>query len=230
MVVNGIGGIGKSSLLMKFLQIAHEAQSFTAWLDGRSTAHTPQGFVRALPPSWRDPAFGLSMASHHAVLAIDNYDAAYSLDTWLREVYLPTFPSENLLVILASRHNFLQRWRIDAGWQKRVIGIELTPLTLSDIRLWQKKSVPASRHAALSAESLYQQTLGLPLALALSLDVPGGELSEKLPVIWDDVEVISPYRPAIDVLALMAFANWDNLQAVLGYPLSSADYNALARI
>ncbi len=227
--VTGIGGIGKTSLLMKFLQMAQEADSYTAWLDGRAIDHTPQGFVSALPAFWQVPQFGLSLGGHHAVLAVDNYEEAYGLDTWLREVYLPTFPSENVLVILGSRHSFLQRWRVDAGWRKRVIELELLPMTIHDVRAWQQLSQSPDK-AALPAESLYQRTLGLPLALALCLDFPAAELSEQLPAIWDDLEENSPYRPAIDVLALMAFANWDQLQRILGYPLSTLDYSALARI
>lgn len=224
--VSGIAGIGKSTLLLKFLQMAQESGALTAWLDARALEPTPQAFLTALPAPFHGPEFAQRLEHQHALLAVDNFDDAYGIEPWLREVLLPMFPSQNLMVVAGSRHSVVPRWRVDPGWQRRTLDFSLHPFSLSEVRQWQNEAGPIPG----AAESLYHETHGLPLTLALSLEAPGVNAAARLPALWDEPVADSPSRLAADVLALVLVAQWDFLQTILDRPVSTAEYHALGRL
>ncbi|POB11862.1 hypothetical protein CO251_02685 [Sulfobacillus sp. hq2] len=227
--LHGIGGIGKSTLLLRFFQIARDAGALTAWLDARTVDNTAQSFLSALPSVFHSTTLASQLTAQHAVLAIDNYDEIYGLDAWLREVLLPSWPSHNLLVVLASRQSILSRWRLDPGWQRRAIDLPLKPFTLAEIRQWQA-NVSRTPTQEIPAETLYEQTRGLPLALALSLETPSIPDTTGLPALWNDLDEHSPSRDAIDILALTLVAPWNFIQEILHRPVSLAEYQSLSQL
>lgn len=100
------GGAGKTALLQRFRDLALDAGVDCVRVDGRDVQATPGGFVAALAGSLdgaTDPVEALATVDR-AVLLVDTYESLDSLDSWLRENFLPRLP-RNVLVVAAGRRH-----------------------------------------------------------------------------------------------------------------------------
>jgi hypothetical protein len=107
--VHGIGGIGKSTLLAAFASRARAEGAAVIELDGRAIEPTEPGFLREL-----GAAIGVDLASaaegaHHlgrlgtrVILMLDTYERLRLLDTWLRQMFVPSL-SDNVRIVLCGR-------------------------------------------------------------------------------------------------------------------------------
>jgi hypothetical protein len=131
--VSGMGGIGKSSLLLQCLQIAEETGIFCVWLDARTCTESPSGFLATLHsllfPSFHpretvaNPISDIvgTLNERRTLLCIDNYDHLQKIDGWLREAFFPELPARNLLIILAGRQDLMVEWQFDPAWRERLV-------------------------------------------------------------------------------------------------------------
>lgn len=231
--VTGMGGIGKSTLLLHLLHRAQSRNALTAWVDGRTCYRTPRGFLEALPEAfeeWRRQPD----AHPPLVLAIDNYEELQVLEGWLREVFLTGLPETGLLVMVASRANLMSQWLLDPGWRHRVTVWALegfTPTEIEDFlvrRHWPKQDI---RRA-------HQLALGHPLSLAVAAEARSRfsrQPSEELaPLVRETLsarllrEITDPdLQPLVDALTLMAGASLDRLRRVLQQRITARQYQAL---
>lgn len=176
--IHGLGGIGKTSLLRQWKQLASENNVPVVSIDARDFAPTPQAFCEALREALNGalalsiavPATALFQAiatlNSRLVLQIDSFERLSALDHWLREGFLPRLPA-NAMVMMASREPLPLAWHSDAGWREmvKIVALEGLSRAESDDYL-QKRGVEAGAQA-----QLVEWTHGHPLALSLAADV-----------------------------------------------------------
>lgn len=161
--VSGPGGVGKSSLLRRFEQIAAEA-GVRCWLvDARTLPAGPAAVAAALVPDDEPDGRG--------VLLVDTYELLRPLDDWIRTGVLPRL-SADTLVVIAGQDPPTPAWRTDDGWGPLMRHLPLRNLTPSESTAYlSARAVPPSLHA-----DAVKFTHGHPLALALALV---GEVLER---------------------------------------------------
>ena len=112
--IHGLVGSGKSALVRQFAMPAWAGDPIVIALDCREVEPTERGFLAALD----DAAGGfddidgdgvvlrriarLGRLAERVVLCLDHYEVLRLLDTWLRQVLVPSLP-DNLSLVLAGR-------------------------------------------------------------------------------------------------------------------------------
>ncbi|WP_309715323.1 hypothetical protein, partial [Armatimonas sp.] len=159
--VFGPGGVGKTTLLRRWASLCAEQGVVFTSLSGRELEPTPEGFRAALRLAGFDET-----TTVRRVLFVDGYEAAQSLEGWLRGVFLPSLSGETL-VVLAGRKPVAPAWRSDPQWQGLVRTLPLRNLSPDESREFlQRNGIPEEIHEALLAA-----THGYPLALTLAKEV-----------------------------------------------------------
>ena len=233
----GMGGIGKSTLLIRLLQLAQEHAAVTGWVDARTCYRTPRGFVEALPPSYQE-WLAANLPRPKLVLGVDNFEELQVLEGWLREIFMGSMPDKNVLLIVASRNNLMEVWYTDLVWRPY---IDVWPLSgFSDVEVddfLTRRSVSNPTRI----KNLIGPAANHPLALALVSDAMarynGEDVSEIQNLV---VETLSgrfireianeDLQPLIDVLTLLAESNQDLLQRVLQRRVPVGQYHALMQL
>jgi hypothetical protein len=132
------------------------------------------------------PSASVSVAlarQQSVLLLIDTYERLSSLDTWLRDTFLPQLPRKSL-VVLAGRHIPDPAWSTDPGWHDLVRLVGLRNLSPADSRAFlDARGIAGAHHTA-----VLDFTHGHPLALALVADlVTRGSLDSFRPEQTPDV-------------------------------------------
>ncbi len=157
--VHGPGGIGKTTLLQQFRIHALDAGRTVVALDGRAVDCSPEGFRGTF-----DDALTPRTAGPFALL-VDGYDRLFALDDWMRQTFIPSLPSD-CVVVLVSRDPPAAPWRTDLGWRALSGVCRLGPLDDSESAdLLTRFAVPVGLHPRLTALGR-----GHPLTLALLAD------------------------------------------------------------
>jgi hypothetical protein len=169
--VYGPGGVGKTTLLKAFGQLAEQLGAGVILVDARETEATPEGFLAAvqraleLPPD-ADPLEALAAQAQRQVLLVDTYESFAALDGWLRESFMPQLPAQ-MLAVLAGREPPALGWRTDLAWQTLLHVIPLRNLSPEESRAYlDSRRVPAEQQQPVLAF-----THGHPLALSLVADM-----------------------------------------------------------
>ncbi|WP_329074615.1 ATP-binding protein [Streptomyces niveus] len=155
--LHGMGGVGKSTLLLRFADEARSHGSAVRTVDMRCTDATPDAFWAALtaqgPPE------------EAQLLLIDSAESLGSLERWLREEFLPRMPT-HLLVVVGSRRPPETEWRTDPQWWHALRSIRLSGMSDAEAALvLRNRGVPE-----MSVAEIVRASHGLPLALALFAD------------------------------------------------------------
>lgn len=241
----GLAGMGKSSLIMEMMRVARQAGLNTLWIDGRSSPHTPVGFLHDTEELVRrhfgvrpaDPGSGLEiLTAHRTILAIDNFDDIDVLDGWFREDFLPRLPNRGVLILLGTRHSLSEHWFVDGAWRQRVVNFSLGPLSLQERYTY-------AQHAGIElnpeTRAVIQRSKGHPLSLALNVEVIKQSLRESKTLqnfsetITADLmrEVTDPeLQPLLDVLTILPAANHELISQILANPVQRHHYQALSRL
>ena len=235
--VTGMGGIGKSTLLMRLLQLALDAHAVAIWVDGRACYRTPKGFWDSLPSEFRT---WQNMGEHRPklIIAVDNFEEIQVLEGWLREVFMASLPATGVLFLVAARTNLMHTWAEDPVWQDHVEVWRLEGLNAKEIdQFLLKHRVPKNKHVI----ELVGKVSGHPLTLALTLDaINRGQPYKPQEVRHLVAETVSArlireltdpeLEPLIDVLTLVRESNQDLLQRILRCRISTRQYHALRRL
>lgn len=168
--LHGPGGMGKTTLLREFTQIAADAGRTHLLLDGRHLDASPAGFLTALQLALRLPpeANPLEAVANlpNLILLLDTYELLSPLDGWLRENFLPQLP-ERALVVIAGRQPPPAAWRADDGWGELTRIISLRNLRPDESAGYLRdQDVPEDE-----VEHILGVTYGHPLALSLAADL-----------------------------------------------------------
>lgn len=167
----GVGGIGKTTLLRRFIRCCQATQIRSIYLDARNLEPSSPAFIDALHDILGLPSSDRSLealATHlsRTVLLVDTYETLEPIDEWFRETFLPHLPMSTPIV-LASRLSPNAAWRTDAGWRSLIKIVPLRNLSPTESQSYlTRRQVPiADRQAILDF------THGHPLALSLIVDV-----------------------------------------------------------
>jgi hypothetical protein len=208
--IHGPGGIGKSSLLDRFAQLAEDADATVVRIDGRTLEPAPPSMLEAMRASLDVPDGDAAITCTHGrvVLLVDTYDRLAPIDDWVRTRLVPRLPT-SALTVLAGRTPPDPAWRSDPGWGDLLRVVSLRNLTPLESRAYLA--------AAGVDDSLYERIVaashGHPLGLALITDLVarGGEVDiDPLPadlvgiLLRQFVEIVpsEPHRRTLEVCAL----------------------------
>ncbi|WP_019499233.1 hypothetical protein [Pseudanabaena sp. PCC 6802] len=190
--VFGPGGVGKTSLLEQFCRICEQHQIRSLYIDTRNIEPTPESFLSSLrtilglEPT-DSPLQAFADRSDCLIILLDTYETLEPLDDWIRETFLPQL-TENVLVVIASRHAPAPAWRSDSGWQSLVRVVPLRNLSPEESQAYlTKRDVPELQH-----QSVLEFTHGHPLALSLVADVfeQGHDIQFQTDVEPDIVKIL----------------------------------------
>jgi DNA-binding winged helix-turn-helix (wHTH) protein len=168
--MRGVPGMGKSRLLDVFAARARRRGATVVRLEAHSIEPTEGGFLIALAaalggtsPAVEAVAERLTRLTAPVVLAVDAYEELRLLDTWLRQVFVPSLPA-HVRVLLVSREPPIGRWLAAPEWQDLFVSVVLEPLPATDaIGLLRLAGIDAE-----SARGLYRFAGGHPLTLTLA--------------------------------------------------------------
>jgi DNA-binding response OmpR family regulator len=154
--LRGAPGLGKSRLLDVFVARARARGVTVVRLDGHAIEPTEAGFRHALTSAPIGPGT-------RVVIAIDAYEDLRLLDTWLRQVFVPSLPATTR-VLLVSREQPVGRWLSAPEWsglfQSAVLDTLPPPAALD---LLTQAGIPLE-----SARRINAVASGHPLALTLA--------------------------------------------------------------
>jgi DNA-binding CsgD family transcriptional regulator len=169
--VHGPGGIGKSRLIAALETSIVPKIGFVS-LDCREIEPTPRGYLAALgtaldaddgEPQLDAVAARLGAGAGRTVLALDTYESAGLIDSWMRRTFVPALP-ETVLTIIAGRMPPNPAWLTTPGWQDLFWEIELRALPPADAeRMLVARGIDRPR-----ARRVNRFARGHPLALELA--------------------------------------------------------------
>jgi hypothetical protein len=225
--LHGPGGVGKTTLLNQFGQLARQAGVSVWSVDARNVEPTPEAFQASLAlalgsSSAQPPAEALAQQQGRGVLLVDTYELLTPLDGWLRDRFLPQL-SEQVLTVLASRHAPAPAWRADPGWQPLLRTVTLRNLAPEEGRDYLiQRQVPVE-----DLSSVLEFTHSYPLALSLVADLYDQrsgfhfqplEAHDVVKLLLEQLLQRAPgpaHRAALEVCALVRVATEDLLAELL---------------
>jgi hypothetical protein len=247
--VSGMGGIGKSALLLQFLSMAQDKEIHSIWMDGSACKESPNGFVESLhdiiflgnrtavPPQKPMQEIIEAISGQRTLLCIDNYDPINRIEGWLREVFLPEFPAVGFLMVLAGRQKLSLEWQNDMAWRGRLKPMRLEPLSPNHVFKYFSNLGLDNRE---EIESLVQDTHGHPLAMALVADnmnraeplsKTGNWPVSRLVSAQLLREVVTPdLHQVLDVLSILPHTNQEILNRLLPSPLTADQFYRLTQL
>jgi AAA ATPase domain len=223
--LHGPPGIGKTTLLDVFAEIAAEVGASVVRLDGRDLVPSPQAVLQALEVlEVLEGGSTIVQPSHdrRIVIMFDTYERLASLDEWIRTWLVPRLPATTLTV-LAGRAAPDSAWRADPAWRELLRVVSLRNLSPADSRQYLRAcGVDPARF-----DQLVDLAHGHPLGLSLlaDVDVRGGEAAAD-PLTPDLVRTLlrrfveivpsDQHRHALEVCALARVTTEALLREVLG--------------
>ena len=246
--ISGIGGIGKSTLLLRFLNMAQDEHRLCIWLDGRSCTSTPDGFLEAIytfliqkVPGYASEKTSITdiatfISEQSTVLCVDNFEHLHRINGWLREVFLPELSASDLLVIFVARQELGMEWKNHLAWRNRIRYIRLTPISSLEAREYFTL-VGLDIYPEL--DNLIYETKGLPLAMALSAERFKLPLHHS-PTSWPISHLVSAellrevvssdLQEIIDLLCILPQSNVELLSELLHSSISNQQLHELSRL
>ena len=178
MHIQGIPGIGKTHLLNALVASVGGKGIFVARVDARWCEPSPAALCRAIcreigAPETKetedseDPAAvaaSLSNRAKRTLLVLDSYESFRLLDSWLRQVFLPSL-GDSVRTILSSREPPRPAWRIAPAWRGMFDSMLLETFSPEvALEYLTSEGVPEA-----AARELNRVARGHPLALSLGL-------------------------------------------------------------
>jgi hypothetical protein len=181
MHIQGIPGVGKTHLLSALAASFGGNGVSVVRIDARWCEPSPAALCRAIcreigASESEDPAVvaaSLSDRAKRTLLVLDSYESFRLLDSWLRQVFLPSL-GDSVRTILSSRESPRPAWRIAPAWRGLFDSMVLETFS-SEVALeyLNSEGVPEG-----NARELNRLARGHPLGLSLGLAVysAGGEV------------------------------------------------------
>jgi hypothetical protein len=214
--LHGPGGIGKSTLLLRFADESRRMGLPVSWA-GPAPDHSPP-----------DDACPAADPTDPPVILIDDFDLTDNVggreqpERWLRDTLLPGSPVGTVIVV-ASRRPPSVAWRADLGWNDILLPLPIGALSPAEsTRMLRAHDVPEERQ-----ESVRRLAGGNPLALRVAAQTvvadPDARTDEDLHrslalSIYGQLIGDIPsraHRHALEVCAHAATTNEDLLRAAI---------------
>lgn len=247
--ISGIGGIGKTTLLIEMAKVARYYAPRVLWLDGEVGLTTSWAFLTSLEMSLeteygtkRDHGAALlpylvsELSKQRTVLLIDNCENMDSLEGWLLSSFLPKLQSANVLLICASRKKLSLKWKTNPYLGSRIKELPLQVFTRSQVYDY----LAGAGFSAERKRDIAEMTEGHPLALALAVDFllspQGAEQSiwRELPSLLSAEFLRETASPSLynvlTVLSLLPVADQGMLHALIEHALEDSDFNRLTAL
>lgn len=247
--ISGIGGIGKTTLLVEMAQQCRNSSALALWMDGQGELASSSAFLSSLEASleseygrYRTPETALlphivaELSKQRTVLLLDNGECLDRLEGWLLSSFLPRLPSTGVLLAIASRSGLPPKWRANPYWSSR---IESFPLKL----FTREQSLNYLRESGLETEiqmEIARKTDGHPLLLALTADLlrsserdtrsPLNDIPAMLSGDWLREAASPSLHRALTVLSLLTAADQSALDELLDDPIEISAYHELGRL
>lgn len=172
MHIQGIPGIGKTHLLNALAASTGGKSVFVVRIDARWCEPSPAALCRAISSEIGASesedstvvATRLSDRAKRTVLVLDSYESFRLLDSWLRQVFLPSL-GDSVRTILSSREPPRPAWRIAPAWRGLFDSMLLETFS-PEVAVEYLTSQGVQEH---SARELNRIARGHPLALSLGL-------------------------------------------------------------
>lgn len=174
--VHGPAGVGKSTLLRRFADLAADAGLAALVVDVRDAPPVPDALSAALAPA-------LDASGAVAVVLLDTYESlGDDVDAWFRDHLLTVLAAE-VRVVVAGQRPPSTAWRTDPGWSTLLRAIRLDNLSAEECRAF----LQVRRLDAATLPDVMASTHGHPLALALMAEVleRGGSAAQPTPDVID---------------------------------------------
>lgn len=244
--ISGIGGIGKTTLLMEMARGAERASAISLWLDGLGETSTSGAFLTSLemtleseygrrrPENMPLLAFVVAeLSRQRTVLLLDNGERLDRLEGWMLSSFLPKLASAQVLLAVASRSGLPLKWRTNPYWGPRVRDLPLRPFTRREVQAYL-------RHSGLAEEvqaEIARKAEGHPLLLALTVDLMRShreDAGRRIPSLVTAELLREAAAPrlhrALTAMSLLPSADVPTLNRLLDEPLDIADDHALGRL
>src|ERR1700758_4021165 len=172
MHIQGIPGIGKTHLLNAQAASIGGKGVFVVRIDARWCEPSPAAWCRAIcreigAPESEDSAVvatSVSDGAKRTLLVLDSYESFRLLDSWLRQVFLPSL-GDSVRTILSGREPPRPAWRIAPAWRGLFDSLHLETFSPEvALEYLTSEGVPED-----SARELNRVARGHPLALSLGL-------------------------------------------------------------
>src|SRR5215468_5337082 len=172
MHIQGIPGIGKTHLLNTLGASIGGKGVFVVRMDARWCEPSPAALARALcreidvseSEDYEVVATSLSNGAKRTLLVLDSYESFRLLDSWLRQVFLPSL-GDTVRTILSSREPPRPAWRIALAWRGLFDSMVLETFSPdAALEYLTSAGMPEGR-----ARELNRVARGHPLALSLGL-------------------------------------------------------------
>jgi DNA-binding winged helix-turn-helix (wHTH) protein len=170
--IQGIPGIGKTHLLNALAARLRGNGAFVVRMDARWCEPSPAALCRAIceqigASESEDPAVvaaSLSNRAKRTLLVLDSYESFRLLDSWLRQVFLPSL-GDSVRTILSGREPPRPAWRIAPEWRGLFDSMLLETFSPKvALEYLTSEGVPEG-----NARELNRVAHGHPLALSLGL-------------------------------------------------------------
>ncbi|MFF2154814.1 AAA family ATPase [Paenibacillus chitinolyticus] len=247
--LSGMGGIGKSALMLQFTSLARQEGATAIWLDGRSCADSPAGFMEALHHSYlsnpqarhtSDSSFQeliTAIAARKTILCIDNYEAIQRIEGWLLEVFLSSLPAADLLVVIAARQDLSAGWVGNLAWSSRCRRVHLGAFSREEALHYLRQR---GWNDTNEMNQLISHSRGLPLAMALFVERLRYPEAQPGSFAWPVSMQISAgmlreaasdeFKDLIDMLCIVPHATPEWLGRFLGAPLTSVELQRFCQL
>src|SRR5262245_8735509 len=142
-------------------------------IDCRSVEPTSRGLLSELSDALGEPLSSVEDVAHRlssfgetVAIVLDTYEVFVLLDTWIRQVFIPSLPV-NARLAIGSRNPPSAAWRTAPGWQGLFRSLPLEPLPEADaLRYLASSGIPAD-----VARRINGVARGHPLALSMSASI-----------------------------------------------------------
>lgn len=167
----GPGGVGKTTLVRKFVTLCEELGVLPIYVDARDVEPAPEAFLGALGTALGtdatvSPIQYLAERNGRQVILIDTSEVLLPIDYWLSNVFLPQL-TDNTMIVLAGRRQPSPAWYADPGWRSLIRVVPLRNLSRDESTLFlDKRGIPGDQ-----VQPVLDFTHGHPLALSLVADV-----------------------------------------------------------
>ncbi|MHB1628167.1 MAG: NB-ARC domain-containing protein [Bacilli bacterium] len=247
--ISGIGGIGKTTLMMDLADAGRQTSALTIWLDGRMCARMPSDLLSSIEKTleneygiFRHSSIPLlthvtdEFSKRRTTLFIDNWENSAFIESWLLSSFFPRLAAMRVMLVFASRTGLPIQWRTHPFWRSRMETMNLDLFTHDEMREY----LQPYKLAEATAEMIARKTNGHPLSVALVAEAcqkHDGDLhnmTETIPSIVNTEmlkEVTTPLlHEALQVLSLLPLARHADLVKLMMNSFDVEQYRELCNL